>query len=87
MNAENFIKTYLQKDEYGIEYITKNTPCDFFVDNQCLLGECKPKSCANFPHTNQPERLWSLLSFIENVSVCPIAYEICERLKQEYNFK
>ena len=87
MNTENFIKTYLQKDEYGIEYITNNTPCDFFVDNQCLLGDCKPKSCANFPHTNQPERLLSLLSFIENVSVCPIAYEIFERLKQEYNFK
>ena len=85
--TDNFIETYLQKDEYGIEYITKNKPCDFFVNNQCLLGECKPESCANFPYTNQPERLWSLLGFMENVSICPVAYEICERLKQEYNFK
>lgn len=87
LTTDNFIETYLQKDEHGIGYITKNKPCDFFVDNQCLLGECKPESCANFPHTNKPERLWSLLSFIGNVSICPIAYEICERLKQEYNFK
>lgn len=87
MTTDDFIKTYLQKDEYGIEYITKHKPCDFFVDNKCLLSECKPESCANFPHTNQPKRLWSLLSFMENISVCPVAYEICERLKQDYNFK
>lgn len=87
MTTDNFIETYLQKDEYGIEYITKNKPCDFFVNNQCLLDECKPESCANFPYTNQPERLWSLLGFMENVSICPVAYEICKRLKQEYNFK
>ena len=68
MNAENFIKTYLQKDECGIEYITNNTPCDFFVDNQCLLGDCKPKSCANFPHTNQPglsNKCWGIEKYLQ----------------------
>ncbi len=88
LSTDEFISTYLKQDEYGISYITKHKLCDFLQDNgECMLGGRKPESCANYPHTNQPERLWSLLSFIENVSVCPVAYEICERLKQEYNFK
>lgn len=63
-------------------------PVIFFTDSgDCMLGNCKPEACKNYPHTNQPERLFSLLSFIESVSVCPVAYEICERLKQEYKFK
>lgn len=87
LSTDEFISTYLKKDAHNISYITKHKPCDFLQkDGECMLGGCKPESCVKYPHTNQPERLWSLLSFIENVSVCPVAYEICERLKQEYNF-
>lgn len=88
LSTDEFISTYLKQDEYGISYITKHKPCDFLQDNgECMLGGRKPESCANYPHTNQPERLWSLLPFIENVSVYPVAYEICEQLKKEYNFR
>lgn len=88
MMSGEFVKTYLKPDEYGIEYITKNRPCDFLrEDGECMLGDNKPESCANYPHTNQPERLLSLLSFIENVGICPVAFEICERLKEEYDFR
>ena len=56
------------------------------MGGECRLGDCKPESCKKYPFTNQPERLWSLLGFLESVSICPVAYEICERLKQEYHF-
>lgn len=88
MSSDEFINSYLKKSEFGLNYVTKHTPCDFYMDNgNCRLGDCKPATCTNYPYTNQPERLWSLLGFIENVSVCPVAYEICERLKKEYNFR
>ena len=35
----------------------------------------------------QPERLHSLYSVVETVEVCPIAFEIYERLKKEYGFR
>lgn len=88
MSPDEFINTYLVKDRFGINYVAKHTPCDFYMDNgACRLGDCRPENCKDFPYTNKPERLWKLLGFIENVSVCPVAYEICERLKKEYNFK
>lgn len=58
LSTDEFISTYLKQDEYGISYITKHKPCDFLQDNgECMLGGRKPESCANYPHTNQPERL------------------------------
>ena len=51
------------------------------------LGDCKPESCKKYPYTNQPERLRSLYSVLDTVAVCPVAFEIYERLKKEYGFK
>ena len=76
----------LPLDEDG--YRTKNKPCDFLDPaGNCILGECKPIACTEYPHTNKPDRMGSLLSFLDAVSVCPVAYEICERLKSHYNYR
>ena len=67
---------------------TKHRPCDFLQkDGSCMLGECMPESCQNFPYTNQPDRIESLLGMLEFVEVCPVAYEIFERLKKIYGFR
>lgn len=88
VSREEFIKYYFDgKDSEG-NYQTKHKPCDFLLeDGSCKLGDCKPDNCKNYPYTNQPERLWSLYSVLDTVSVCPVAFEIYERLKKEYGFK
>ena len=88
ITATNFAEQYLLgKDSEG-NYKTKHKPCDFLMaDGSCELGDCKPESCKKYPYTNQPERLWSLYSVLDAVSVCPVAFEIYERLKKEYGFK
>ena len=84
---EQFAALHEGKDSEG-NYQTKNSPCDFLqTDGSCKLGECKPENCKNYPYTNQPERLWSLYSVLDAVGVCPVAFEIYERLKQEYGFR
>lgn len=88
MKREKFIKRYLVRDESGEAYETKNVPCDFLKeDGECALGECRPENCKKYPYTNEPERLYSLYSVLEAVEVCPVAFEIYERLKREYHFK
>lgn len=90
MTVVEFKDRYLQDklDEEGEGYLTKNHPCDFLQDDgECLLGDHKPESCVLYPYTDQPDRLGSMYSFLAAVSVCPVAYEICERLKEEYRFK
>ena len=87
MPYRQFMEKYLTENDQDGIYKTKHVPCDFLnEDNECILGDCKPDNCKKYPYTNQPERLQSLYSVLEAVSVCPVAYEIYERLKQEYGF-
>lgn len=87
MSKEQFVDIFLQKDEMNGEFRTKHKPCDFLQENgECKLGECRPENCKKYPYTNQPERLWSLYSVLEAVEVCPVAFEIYEKLKSEYGF-
>ena len=87
MTPETFKAQYLQYDGEGA-YDTNHTPCDFLQeDGSCLLGECKPVNCAEFPFTARPDRLSSMINIIGNASVCPVLFEILERLKGEYGFE
>ena len=88
MTPEQFVSDYLDKEEYGMNYLSKHKPCDFLQENgDCKLGDCKPDSCKKYPYTDQPERLSSLLSILGTIEVCPVAFEIFERLKKEYRFR
>lgn len=85
ITAEQFVDFFLEKEKYGTGYQTKHMPCDFLQDDgNCRLGDCKPDSCKKFPYTDQPERLWNMLSLLDAASVCPVVYEIFERLKCDY---
>lgn len=90
MTKEQFMASFLglKQEEDGLDvYRTQHMPCDFLQeDGNCMLGDCKPENCVKYPYTNQPERLHSLYSVLDAVSVCPVAFEIYERLKEEYHF-
>lgn len=70
-----------------MKYQTKHRPCDFLkADGACSLGECRTENCKKFPYTDQPERLQSLYSVLDAIEVCPVVFEIWERLKEIYGF-
>jgi len=63
-------------------------PCCFLADdNSCQIKECMPSDCREFPHTNKPDRLASMLSIVHFASVCPVVFEMLEQLKKLYRFK
>ena len=77
---------YLHQNQEG-SYDTNHKPCDFLQkDGSCLLGDCKPVNCAEFPFTARPDRWASLLGIVSNASVCPVLFEMLEILKDEYGF-
>ncbi len=85
---EQFIDTYLEKEEYDMNYQTKHKPCDFLQeDGNCKLGDCKPDSCKKYSYTDQSERLSSLLSILDVIEICLVAFEIFEKLKEEYRVR
>lgn len=88
ITKEQLINSYLQFDALSGTYESKHMPCDFLTsDGICMLGDNKPAGCRDYPFTNCPDRLESLYSVLSAVEVCPVAYEIRERLKKEYHFR
>ena len=89
MTKEQFMASFLEakREEETGGYYTKHKPCDFLQeDGSCRLGECKPDNCVKYPYTNQPGRLESLYGVLDAITVCPVAFEIYERLKEEYGY-
>ena len=86
MPPDDFKAQYLHQNQEG-SYDTNHKPCDFLQkDGSCLLGDCKPVNCAEFPYTARPDRWASLLGIVSNASVCPVLFEMLEILKDEYGF-
>ena len=90
----------LAESDFAAEYLTDTNedeekpykfrvkPCPFLCDDgRCRIQDCKPDVCCGFPYTNQPKRLSSMLSIIDHAEVCPVVFEIIERLKVQYRFR
>lgn len=86
LSEAEFKAEYLKETDG--ELMMKSMPCHFLTDqNCCQLESCKPASCQNFPFTNQPERLLSLLGLISAAEICPVVYEMMIRLMRIYRFR
>jgi len=70
------------------QYEFKHKPCSFLDDDgKCQIQDCKPNACKDYPFTDKPDRLSSMYSVIDHASVCPIVFEILERLKMLYGLR
>ena len=86
----DFIEEYLVDADPDDEnpFKLKEKPCTFLCgDGRCRIHECKPDVCAGFPFTDQPDRLSSMYSILEHATVCPVVFEMLERLKALYGFR
>lgn len=77
-----FIDKYLRVDE-DKDLVFKTMPCPFLGDdNYCSVYEYRPKACREFPHTNR-KKLYQINHLtIQNVAICPAAYDIVEEMKR-----
>lgn len=83
LSVDDFKNKYVEKTED--EYIIKGKPCLFFTEEGCKIHDCRPTDCKEYPYTNKNE-MWSrLISLVQNSSICPIVFEILERLKRYYS--
>ncbi|MCL2336702.1 MAG: YkgJ family cysteine cluster protein [Firmicutes bacterium] len=83
LSGQEFSEKYLVQSIYGERELA--APCCFLKENgACAIQECKPAECKDFPHTDKPDRLGSLLGVVSFAEVCPVVFEILERLKKIY---
>jgi len=81
IKSKNFIDEYLRVDEDG-DHVLKEVPCAFLgADNYCSVYDHRPKACREYPHTDRHkfEQIGNLTR--KNVSMCPAAYDVVEKLK------
>jgi Fe-S-cluster containining protein len=58
-----------------------NPPCPMLNGKLCSIYENRPDVCRSYPHLEQPEFTSRLIGVIENVAICPIAFNMFEELK------
>ena len=82
----------ISNEKFKEKYIERNTPsgftlkgqgCPFLDNNKCSIYECRPEVCHSFPHLHKDNINHRLLSIIENSHICPIIYNVLEKLKKE----
>lgn len=58
-----------------------NPPCPMLDGNLCSIYENRPEVCRSYPHLEQRHFTSRLMGVIENVAICPIAFNAFEELK------
>ena len=76
--ADRFFVT----DEDG-DVIFREMPCPFLLDSFCTVYEHRPDDCRSFPHLDKGEFVFRLTQAVQNCSICPIVFNVFERLKDE----
>ena len=65
----------------------KGQSCLFLEkDGECRIEPCRLSVCKDYPYTSKPGRLSSLYSVLDEAKICPVVFEMLERLKAEYRF-
>ncbi|GAA4279155.1 YkgJ family cysteine cluster protein [Aquimarina mytili] len=81
LKPRQFEEQYLKMDDEG-DLILQQTPCSFLAaDNYCLIYEVRPKACREYPHTDRKKFQQISNLTLKNVSICPAAYNIVEKMK------
>jgi Fe-S-cluster containining protein len=83
LSAADFQEQYLRKDAEG-EMVLKTKPCPFLTEKGCSIYDIRPKVCREYPYTNKAEFIYRLINMVNNCEVCPVVFEIFERLKAVY---
>ncbi len=65
----------------------KGMPCPFLENNRCLHYAIRPRVCAGYPFLDRKEFAFRLINVIRNYSICPIVYNVFERLKVQTGYK
>ena len=84
---QQFIDQYLRIDEDN-DYVLKSVPCTFLdAENYCTIYEVRPKVCREYPHTDRTKFYQIANLTLQNVSICPAAFNIVEEMKKRIPMK
>ncbi|UCH94116.1 MAG: YkgJ family cysteine cluster protein [Candidatus Aminicenantes bacterium] len=71
------------KERNGDGYTFNQLPCPFLEDNRCKVYRFRPGNCRSFPYLHKKDFVFKIINVIDNCSICPIVFNVYERLKKE----
>jgi uncharacterized protein len=83
MERDQFIATYLERDEKRDLYRMKMTPCPFLgKDSKCTIYDVRPAKCQGYPFTDKPDFTASTINHANNALVCPAVFYLVEQMRR-----
>ncbi len=82
LSTTEFKETYLRK--YNDGWSMKSTPCPFLTPEGCSIYDMRPETCKEYPYTGKDEIVFRLINLINNCKICPVVFEIFQKLKVIY---
>jgi len=82
MTFDAFKAKYLVKSE--AEWVINSKPCPFLTAEGCSVYDARPVACREYPYTDKKETVCRLYNLVSNCEVCPVVFEIFEKLKGIY---
>ncbi|MFO7978932.1 MAG: YkgJ family cysteine cluster protein [Bacteroidales bacterium] len=86
ISSNDFVAQFIEEDDEGIIFL-KDMPCKYLKGTVCSIYVHRPEDCKSYPHTHKPGFTSRTLSVIDNYEICPIVFNLFERLKEELNYK
>jgi uncharacterized protein len=70
-------------DEFKKRFVVDGivNPCPALKGNLCSIYEGRPDVCRSYPHLEKPDFISRLYGVLDNISICPIAFNAFEELK------
>ena len=86
LTAEEFEERYVAIGEFKEKTIAA-TPCPFLEGCRCSVYEARPHDCRDYPHLHKRGFRSRMFGVLQNASLCPIAFNVLERVKAELRFR
>lgn len=82
VTASGFKDKYLKRKNE--DWMIKTRSCPFLTDKGCSIYEYRPETCREYPYTHKDEITSRLINLVQNCEICPVVFEIFEKLKKIY---
>jgi uncharacterized protein len=87
ISQEDYTNKNTEKDTYDNGRYLKDSPCKYLADKKCSIYASRPHDCRSFPHIDKNCFNSRTLSMIENYAICPIVFNVLEKLKEGFKFR